>query len=29
LPARKVAMVNSMKGREAVKFFPLLERENL
>jgi hypothetical protein len=28
-PTRKVALVNGMKGREAAKFFPLAERENL
>jgi hypothetical protein len=29
LPARKVAVRNSMKGREAVKLSSLLERESL
>jgi hypothetical protein len=29
LPARKVAVRNSMKGREAVKLSPLSKRESL
>jgi hypothetical protein len=29
LPARKVAVRNSMKGREVARYSPLPERENL